>query len=65
MVAMLHTPGGLSPFPRTGGFLSAATHSSHIAGLHTRDPPGQHRSRGLVGTIYAGAMPAGGLTMRA
>jgi hypothetical protein len=23
MVAVLHTPGGLSPFPRTGGFLVA------------------------------------------
>jgi hypothetical protein len=25
MVTMVHTPGGLGPFPRTGGFLAAAT----------------------------------------
>ncbi|WP_030434132.1 hypothetical protein [Actinoplanes subtropicus] len=25
MVTMVHTPGGLSPFPRTGGLLAAAT----------------------------------------
>jgi hypothetical protein len=63
MVTMVSTPGGLSPFPRTGGFLAAAVSLTDPAVSPDRAGPssGPHGSTGAEPAVTARELPAYGV----